>query len=182
MSKVFNVTGACVPWKHYMADMTGRVREIRKMVDAGEYFTINRARQYGKTTTLMALDRGLKKDYLVIWLDFQSLGSASYQNENVFALSFLQIFCHLVQFRRMVFIMLQHVIQNSGHLILCFRNFMAVIMAMVPAVRRASLAAGMCLGLMAVGMFLFMAVLMAVGMRMLIRMSMRMLMFMTMTD
>ena len=89
---------------------------------------------------------------------------------------------HLIQFRRMVFIMLQHIIQDSGHLILCFRNFMAVIMAMVPAVRRASLAAGMCLGLMAVGMFLFMAVLMAVGMRMLIRMSMRMLMFMTMTD
>ena len=100
MSKVFNVTGACVPWKHYMADMTGRVREIRKMVDAGEYFTINRARQYGKTTTLMALDRGLKKDYLVIWLDFQSLGSASYQNENVFALSFLQIFCQELERHR----------------------------------------------------------------------------------
>ena len=39
MAKVFNVTGPCIPNKHYMADMTGRIRQIRGMVDAGAYFT-----------------------------------------------------------------------------------------------------------------------------------------------
>ena len=38
-----------------MVDLTERIRQIRKLVDAGEYFTINRARQYGKTTTLYQL-------------------------------------------------------------------------------------------------------------------------------
>lgn len=38
-----------------MVDLTDRVKEIKKMIDAGEYFTINRARQYGKTITLTAL-------------------------------------------------------------------------------------------------------------------------------
>ena len=55
MGKKFNVTGLCVPTKHYMVDITERVGQIREMVDAGAYFTINRARQYGKTTTLAAL-------------------------------------------------------------------------------------------------------------------------------
>ncbi len=92
MGKIFNVTGPCIPQKHYMADITECIRQIRKMIDAGAYFTINRARQYGKTTTLAALDKALEEDYLVIWLDFQSLGSASYQNENTFSLAFLQVF------------------------------------------------------------------------------------------
>ena len=75
-----------------MADMTERIEQIRKMIDAGAYFMINRARQYGKTTTLAALDKGLAEDYLVIWLDFQSLGSASFQNENTFSLAFAELF------------------------------------------------------------------------------------------
>ena len=92
MVKKFNVTGLCVPEKHYMADLTKRVREIRKMVDAGDYFTINRGRQYGKTTTLAALARELDRDYLVISLDFQDIGSASFESENMFSLAFLRIF------------------------------------------------------------------------------------------
>lgn len=92
MRKRFNVTGLCVPEKHYMADLTERVNRISKMIDAGDYFTINRARQYGKTTTLAALERALKEKYLVISLDFQMLGSASFQNENVFSRAFLKIF------------------------------------------------------------------------------------------
>lgn len=40
MAKVFNVTGSCIPRKHYMADMTKRIRQIQKLVDAGLYFTI----------------------------------------------------------------------------------------------------------------------------------------------
>ena len=40
------------------------------MVENVQYFTINRARQYGKTTTLRALEVFLDDDYTVISLDF----------------------------------------------------------------------------------------------------------------
>ena len=54
--KQFNTTAVCIPSKHYMVDLSERVKEIKTLVDDGKYFTINRARQYGKTTTLTALD------------------------------------------------------------------------------------------------------------------------------
>lgn len=73
MKKTFNVNGACRPEKHYMVDLGSRLNAIREMVDNGEYFTINRARQFGKTTTLKALAVSLKKDYEVVSLDFQTI-------------------------------------------------------------------------------------------------------------
>lgn len=57
MAKVFNVTGNCRPGEHYMVCIDERLAEIKKMVDDGKYFAINRARQYGKTTTLRLLGR-----------------------------------------------------------------------------------------------------------------------------
>lgn len=44
MSKVFNVTAACMPEQNYMVDIERRLQEIKALVDAGSYFTINRAR------------------------------------------------------------------------------------------------------------------------------------------
>ena len=49
--KHFNTTAVCIPSKHYMVDLSERIKEIEKLVDDGKYFAINRARQYGKTTT-----------------------------------------------------------------------------------------------------------------------------------
>lgn len=92
MTKVFNVTGDCKPKLHYMVNIDSRLREIKAMVDRGEYFTINRARQYGKTTTLRALDEYLKKDYIVISLDFQMIGADTFQDENTFSVLFSQFF------------------------------------------------------------------------------------------
>lgn len=85
MARRFNVTGICVPEKHYMVDLSERINRIRDMVDDGSYFMINCARQYGKTTTLTALAKNLQQDYLVISLDFQMLGSACFQSENIFS-------------------------------------------------------------------------------------------------
>lgn len=59
MPKEFNVTAVCMPEVHYMVNIDERLRKVKAMVDAGKYFTINRARQYGKTTTLMALENYL---------------------------------------------------------------------------------------------------------------------------
>lgn len=87
--KKFNTTAVCIPSKHYMVDLSGRVAEIRKMVDAGEYFTINRARQYGKTTTITALTENLSAEYEVISLSFEGIGKAGFKDEQ----SFVRAFC-----------------------------------------------------------------------------------------
>ncbi len=80
MQKYFNVESYCVPEEHYMVNMDSRLKEIKRMVDAGKYFIINRGRQYGKTTTLNLLTDTLGDDYAVIFMDFQGLSSASFQN------------------------------------------------------------------------------------------------------
>ena len=72
-----------------MVDITERVRKIRKMVDEGDYFAINRGHQYGKTTTLAALERELVSDYFVVRLDFQRLGSEEFADEHTFAQAFV---------------------------------------------------------------------------------------------
>ena len=90
--KEFNTTAVCIPSKHYMVDISDKVREIRKMVDAGKYFTINRARQYGKTTTLNALRKTLAPEYEVASLDFQGLGNASFRTEETFCRGFVRLF------------------------------------------------------------------------------------------
>ncbi|MCC8106167.1 MAG: ATP-binding protein [Clostridiales bacterium] len=88
MVKSFNVTGACNPDRHYMVDLQPRLKKIRAMVDAGDYFSINRARQYGKTTTLRALAEYLKDDYTVVSLDFQRMSSADFASEADFVNGF----------------------------------------------------------------------------------------------
>ena len=89
--RVFNSTGLCVPERHYMVDISGRVAQVRAMVERGDYFCINRARQYGKTTTLVALERALAGDFEVVSLDFQALGHASFATEGSFVSSFCRI-------------------------------------------------------------------------------------------
>ncbi len=86
--KQFNTTAVCIPSKHYMVDLSERVAEIKKLVDDGKYFTINRARQYGKTTTLDALETKLKNEYFVLSLDFQKISDASFKTEEKFVKAF----------------------------------------------------------------------------------------------
>ena len=88
MSKIFNVNANCIPNRHYMVNLSERLNQIKAMVDAGEYFTINRARQYGKTTILKALADFLKEDYVVASLDFQKLSYANFENEPAFVMAF----------------------------------------------------------------------------------------------
>ena len=75
-----------------MVDISERLRKIGEFVNKGEYFTINRARQYGKTTTLRALKRYLQDEYIVISLDFQKLDAAKFQDGNMFSLAFASYF------------------------------------------------------------------------------------------
>ena len=88
MRKTFNTDGYCDPELNYMVDLSGRLAEIKAMVDEGKYFTVNRARQYGKTTVLTALAEYLKKEYSVISLDFQMISGADFETEQSFVAAF----------------------------------------------------------------------------------------------
>lgn len=79
--KTFNIAGACIPSKHYMVNIDGRLSAIRKMVDQGNYFCINRGRQYGKTTTLNALVGYLSNQYMVFQVSFEGLDDSIYSTQ-----------------------------------------------------------------------------------------------------
>ena len=76
MSRYFNITGCCNPQEHYMVNLDSRLAQIKEMVDKGQYFSINKGRQYGKTTILKALREYLKSEYVVISMDFQFVSTS----------------------------------------------------------------------------------------------------------
>lgn len=98
MEKRFNITGCCYPDRHYMVDISEKLAEIKSLVDAGEYFVINRARQYGKTTTLKMLRRYLGNTYVILSLDFQSIGAGDFQNEYRFSKVLAEIILKSIRF------------------------------------------------------------------------------------
>ena len=73
MTREFNVTGICVPNMHYMVDISEKVEKIFQLVEGGKYFTINRGRQYGKTTTIGRLENRISDDgnYICVSISFQ---------------------------------------------------------------------------------------------------------------
>jgi hypothetical protein len=97
MSKTFNVSANCNPNLHYMVDISSKLKQIKDMVDKGEYFTINRARQYGKTTTIKALERFLDSEYTVVSLDFQRMSTSKFKDENTFSVSFSKLFLKAIE-------------------------------------------------------------------------------------
>jgi predicted AAA+ superfamily ATPase len=72
MGKKFNVTGTCIPSRHYIVDTSKKIDKVINFIENEEYFIINRPRQYGKTTTLFLLEKSLNKknDYFVIFIIF----------------------------------------------------------------------------------------------------------------
>ncbi|MDE7476839.1 MAG: AAA family ATPase, partial [Lachnospiraceae bacterium] len=71
--KKFNTTGVCIPEQNYMVDISQKIDTIiADYINEGKYFTMNRARQYGKTTMLYLLEQKLKKRYLVVRISFEA--------------------------------------------------------------------------------------------------------------
>ncbi len=91
MARYFNTEGRCNTDEHYMVRLDDRLAKIKKLfIDRGKYFVINRGRQYGKTTTLMALAEYLKDEYIVIAMDFQMMSTADFADEQTFAGKFIR--------------------------------------------------------------------------------------------
>ena len=86
----FNVTGLCNPDEDYMVDITNKLMQIKEMIDYGDYFTINRARQYGKTTTIWELRRFLADDYTVVSISFEDWDDENFATSESFCQTFLE--------------------------------------------------------------------------------------------
>jgi hypothetical protein len=72
-----------------MADISQKLTQIKALVDDGSYFTINRARQYGKTTTINLLSERLFNEYICIDISFEGLDDSSFKSESAFCSMFL---------------------------------------------------------------------------------------------
>ncbi|GBU23512.1 hypothetical protein R83H12_00124 [Fibrobacteria bacterium R8-3-H12] len=88
--KYFNVTGLCIPGRDYMCDVSGKVSQIAAMVERGSYFTINRARQYGKTTMLALLEKRLTEEYTVIKISFEGVDDEMFETPSAFCQGLLR--------------------------------------------------------------------------------------------
>ncbi len=92
MRKEFNDTGLCVPNRHYMVDISPKLERIMQLVEGGGYFTINRPRQFGKTTTMWRLTDYLnqQEEYLAFACSFEGVGDAPFAGEQAFCPFFVR--------------------------------------------------------------------------------------------
>jgi hypothetical protein len=91
MKKRFNIAGTCHPDFHYMMNNSKKLEEVMQLIEYGDYFTINRPRQFGKTTMLFLINKALEKreNYLSIQLNFQGIDSQFLQSDITFGQMFL---------------------------------------------------------------------------------------------
>ena len=87
--KKFNVQGLCVPEDDYMMDITGKIEKIKKYIDRGEYFSIEKPAKYGKSTILAALERRLRDEYIVIAINFAHIKPNYHNSTKDFCSAFI---------------------------------------------------------------------------------------------
>jgi len=83
-----------------MVDITGKLEQIKKLIDAESYFTINRGRQYGKTTTLLALEHFLSDEYTVVAISFEGIGEEPFSSEASFCQTFVNLILRALRFTK----------------------------------------------------------------------------------
>ncbi|NJL12976.1 MAG: AAA family ATPase [Microscillaceae bacterium] len=93
MHKYFNDTGLCIPEKHFMVDISAKMAQILHMVERGEYFSLNRPRQFGKTTTAYLLWKNLqqKDDYLTLEISFEVSEDDTFDSKRNVAVYFAKL-------------------------------------------------------------------------------------------
>jgi hypothetical protein len=94
----FNTAGLCVPDQDYMVDISDKIRRIKEMVDRGDYFTINRARQFGKTTTLHQLEKTLFNEYICISISFEGIGDEPFESSLAFCKTLMALIQNALRF------------------------------------------------------------------------------------
>lgn len=90
--KEFNTAGKCIPSIHYMVDISQQVEAAARLVRRGNYFCINRGRQYGKTTTLALLKKQLEEEgYAVFSLSFEGLDDSAFDSDKALLYASLRL-------------------------------------------------------------------------------------------
>ena len=80
-----------------MVDTEKRFKAVEGLIDGGAYFTINRARQFGKTTMLQMIRRKLSDKYLIIKTSFEGLGDESFKSIPEFVNTFCSLMTNFLQ-------------------------------------------------------------------------------------
>ena len=107
MKREFNVTGICVPDMHYMVVISEKIEKIFSLVESKKYFTINRGRQFGKTTTIGMLEKRLAGEpcrtmvgnYLCISISFELASKKMFADEEGFCQEFLTAIFESLEYR-----------------------------------------------------------------------------------
>ncbi len=89
MAKQFNTSVTCDPQRHYMVDVTQKMKVFERLIDNGNYFTITRARQFGKTSALKWIYNNLNDRYLVVSISFED----TEEDDWISAATFYKTFC-----------------------------------------------------------------------------------------
>ncbi|MBN2443852.1 MAG: AAA-like domain-containing protein [Spirochaetales bacterium] len=91
MDKDFNFMGTCIPEMHYMVNISSKLEPALKLIAKGKYLTLHYPRQFGKTTTLLLLERELeKRGYLPVSISFEGIGDVVFANEKIFGQTFMR--------------------------------------------------------------------------------------------
>ncbi len=92
MAKYFNTSVTCDPARHYMVDTTKKMKVFERLIDEMSYFTISRARQFGKSTSLNWILHNMSDRYLVIPASFETFSDDSWTDDE----SFCRYFCEKI--------------------------------------------------------------------------------------
>ena len=84
MEREFNTSVTCNPKKHYMVDTTAKMKVFERLIDNGKYFTITRARQFGKSTSLNWILHNLSDKYLIIPASFETYSTENWTDDKAF--------------------------------------------------------------------------------------------------
>ena len=84
MARQFNTVVTCDPKRHYMVDTTNKMKVFERLINNGNYFTINRARQFGKSTSLKWIYNHLNGEYLVVSLSFEDTEDSDWESASTF--------------------------------------------------------------------------------------------------
>ncbi|MDD3051899.1 MAG: AAA family ATPase [Candidatus Cloacimonetes bacterium] len=130
--KCFNITGTCIPAKYYIVDTENKLNKILRLIEHGNYFVINRPRQYGKTTTKSLLSRKLRnmEGYLPIQISFEAISDSKYSSEELF----VQEIVNLLLFKLNQLLENDVKIQKLAKIadqVVCFDNFSGFITELV---------------------------------------------------
>ncbi|MEK8020835.1 MAG: hypothetical protein VSS75_028530 [Candidatus Parabeggiatoa sp.] len=83
-----------------MVDNSEKLKQIIAFVEKAKYFTINRPRQFGKTTTLSLLAKQLNQrdDCVALKISFEGIDTDTHQHQERFIAEFLIMIAHRLDF------------------------------------------------------------------------------------